>query len=419
MHPRKDLSADRRASEHSRLFAAEFAFHSTCSLAFAKTRPSHVIRRITTLLHGHNPPAPRRHVPHQNLLMSRSGSHKHLAMHPFIHQWVSVATTLEPEVKDMKPRLCALLPLMKRRLPGIASLVVAAGHGASAARPVDGFLCGDHAVNRPPSGTTVGPGPAGPLPVSPHDAQQVVLCAAGESTSAPRPRSSPTREPPCASMRCVECRHDAATQPCVRCTVCGGFVQVRCAFPHASHCRPLLDVCATLSEAREPSPRPMSSRYGRARPWRLRGGRVRDSWVEYRSHDLSRAAAMMVRKRGRRTCGRCGDTASAAVRGLGAPCGPSTCAGRHAQEGNFRGRTEANSEAERRRWPEWPRCWSPGRHRSYHHGGAHRGRWTRPSVVSGRNSGQAEVAASSVTAGASARALYPAAHGLDVAVAGS
>ena len=87
MHPRKDLSADRRASEHSRFFAAEFAFHSTCSLAFAKTRPSHVIRRITTLLHGHNPPAPRRHVPHQNLLMSRSGSHKHLAMHPFIHHY--------------------------------------------------------------------------------------------------------------------------------------------------------------------------------------------------------------------------------------------------------------------------------------------------------------------------------------------
>ena len=81
MHPRKDLSADRRASEHSRFFAAEFAFHSTRSLAFAKIRPSHVIRRITSLLHGHNPPAPRRHVPHQNLLMSRSGSHKLLAMH--------------------------------------------------------------------------------------------------------------------------------------------------------------------------------------------------------------------------------------------------------------------------------------------------------------------------------------------------
>ena len=59
MHPRKDYSADRRASEHSRLFAAEFAFHSTCSLAFAKIRPSHVIRRITTLLHGHTPPAPK------------------------------------------------------------------------------------------------------------------------------------------------------------------------------------------------------------------------------------------------------------------------------------------------------------------------------------------------------------------------
>ena len=50
IYTRKDLSADRRASEHSRLFAAEFAFHSTCSLAFAKTRPSHVIRHITTLL---------------------------------------------------------------------------------------------------------------------------------------------------------------------------------------------------------------------------------------------------------------------------------------------------------------------------------------------------------------------------------